>query len=125
MKEPDIEYSNYDPETGKILSNGIGSRSQAALNGVFVEGHWDFYKHVVVDGEAQLKDPEEIEQLELSEAWHKLKKKRKILLQDTDWTQFEDSPADAAAWAVYRQQLRDLPANTEDPREVTWPVPPS
>ena len=29
------------------------------------------------------------------------------------------------AWKTYRQQLRDLPANTSDPTNPTWPTKPS
>jgi hypothetical protein len=38
-------------------------------------------------------------------------------LARTDWTQVADAPVDAAAWAVYRQALRDLPStiNIADP----------
>ena len=28
------------------------------------------------------------------------------------------------AWKTYRQQLRDLPANTSDPTKPTWPTKP-
>jgi hypothetical protein len=38
-------------------------------------------------------------------------------LARTDWTQVADAPVNAAAWATYRQALRDLPAtiNLADP----------
>lgn len=38
-------------------------------------------------------------------------------LAATDWTQVADAPVNAAAWATYRQALRDLPAtiNLADP----------
>ena len=29
-----------------------------------------------------------------------------------------------AEWATYRQTLRDLPANTADPSNPTWPTKP-
>ena len=29
------------------------------------------------------------------------------------------------AWSVYRQALRDLPANTPDPTNITWPTEPT
>jgi hypothetical protein len=46
-------------------------------------------------------------------------------LAASDWTQIADSPADAAAWAEYRQALRDLPATIKDPTaEVAWPETP-
>jgi len=34
---------------------------------------------------------------------------RNYELARTDWTQVADAPVDAAAWAAYRQALRDLP----------------
>lgn len=38
-----------------------------------------------------------------------------------DWTQLADSAADKAAWATYRQALRDVPSQTGFPWNVTWP----
>jgi len=67
----------------------------------------------------------EKEEKEVYRAWKDLRYNRKMLLSECDWTQVPDAPVDAAAWAVYRQQLRDLPANTTDPRNVEWPEPPS
>lgn len=45
-------------------------------------------------------------------------------LSDTDWTQVADAPVDSAAWAVYRQSLRDVPSQAGFPWEVTWPTQP-
>jgi hypothetical protein len=45
-------------------------------------------------------------------------------LSRTDWTQVADAPVDQAAWANYRQALRDLPASNDDPREIDLPVAP-
>lgn len=45
-------------------------------------------------------------------------------LARTDWTQVADAPVDQAAWAIYRQALRDLPASNSDPRKITLPVAP-
>jgi len=50
--------------------------------------------------------------------------KRNALLASSDWTQAPDAPVDREAWAAYRQALRDLPANTTDPRNVAWPEEP-
>jgi len=38
---------------------------------------------------------------------------RNAQLAATDWTQIADAPVNASAWAAYRQQLRDLPANID------------
>ena len=46
---------------------------------------------------------------------------RNRLLAQSDWTQLPDAPVDTAAWAVYRQELRDAPASwTPGP---TWDAP--
>jgi hypothetical protein len=53
-----------------------------------------------------------------------LRTERNTKLSETDWTQSPDSPLTAEAkaeWAVHRQSLRDLPANTPDPTNPSWP----
>lgn len=45
-------------------------------------------------------------------------------LAATDWTQVADAPVNQAAWATYRQALRDLPASNADPREIELPTKP-
>ena len=47
---------------------------------------------------------------------------RNMRLAESDWTQVADAPVDRAAWATYRQALRDLPAQTGDIKQ--WPVKP-
>lgn len=42
----------------------------------------------------------------------------------SDWTQVADAPVDKAAWATYRQALRDITAQAGFPWNVTWPVKP-
>tara|TARA_R110000824_G_C15016684_1_gene657950 strand:- start:20 stop:298 length:279 start_codon:yes stop_codon:yes gene_type:complete len=52
-----------------------------------------------------------------------LRMKRNQLLADTDWWILRGSPTDAQT--AYRKALRDLPANTADPSNITWPTKPS
>jgi hypothetical protein len=47
--------------------------------------------------------------------------KRFQLLSLSDWTQLPDSPVDQAAWAAYRQELRDVPQQAGFPENVVWP----
>lgn len=51
--------------------------------------------------------------------------KRDFLLEKSDWTQVADVPVDKAAWAEYRQKLRDLPNQPGWPSEINWPKKPS
>ena len=45
-------------------------------------------------------------------------------LKDSDWTQVADSPMDQAAWATYRQALRDITAQEGFPWGIEWPEQP-
>ena len=49
---------------------------------------------------------------------------RNARLAVTDWTQLPDSVCDKKAWAIYRQELRDLPNNIENIDNVFYPIPP-
>jgi hypothetical protein len=49
-----------------------------------------------------------------------LRETRNILLKETDWT----DKYNIEEWVAYRQALRDLPANTEDPTNPVWPEQP-
>ena len=57
-------------------------------------------------------------------SWATLRQERQQRLAASDWTQVPDAPVDRLAWAEYRQALRDLPANTTDPRNPNWPTTP-
>jgi hypothetical protein len=54
----------------------------------------------------------------------RLRNWRDTELARTDWTQVADAPIDKAAWAIYRQALRDLPLQFNDIRNVVLPVKP-
>jgi len=41
-----------------------------------------------------------------------------------DWKSFYDAPVDKAAWATYRQSLRDVTAQSGFPYSITWPTNP-
>lgn len=46
---------------------------------------------------------------------------RDRLLVESDWTQLPDAPVDRAAWATYRQALRDFPSTWTPGPTVTFP----
>jgi len=54
----------------------------------------------------------------------KIRTERDAKLISSDWTQITDAPVDQAAWANYRQALRDIPEQAGFPNEVSWPVEP-
>ena len=49
---------------------------------------------------------------------------RDALLSQSDWTQVVDAPVDQAAWATYRQALRDVPLQAGFPENIVWPIAP-
>jgi len=70
---------------------------------------------------------EEINELESrleSQLPKEIREKRDNLLTNSDWTQVADAPVDQAAWATYRQALRDIPSQAGFPNEITWPTEP-
>jgi hypothetical protein len=56
--------------------------------------------------------------------WDVIRAERNKLLAESDWTQLPDAPVDAAAWASYRQALRDITTEA-NPFAVIWPESPS
>ena len=66
-----------------------------------------------------------VEQLPENKASANVRGRRNRLLKETDYTQLADAPGDTAAWATYRQALRDIPAQDGFPFTVTWPTEPS
>lgn len=121
-------FTFYDPETGEILSLMQGLQEDADLNGTYIEGKYPSEEYTVVSGQAERKPDSVIEATTIASAWVDLRAMRNGLLVDSDWTQVADAPITAdtqIAWQTYRQALRDLPANTTDPANPTWPTKPS
>ena len=94
-----------------------------------VDGKW-YTKYILGPVFANTEDVTAVEQ----EAAYKAQKdaefaanarnQRDTLLTQTDWTQVADAPVDKAAWAAYRQALRDVPQQIGFPTTITWPVKP-
>jgi hypothetical protein len=68
--------------------------------------------------------PYKLEALPLEQAERNVRDHRNNLLADTDWTQVADAPVDQAAWAAYRQALRDVTTQDGFPHDVAWPTEP-
>jgi hypothetical protein len=56
--------------------------------------------------------------------WEQIKLWRNQELAFTDWTQLPDAPVDKVKWAIYRQALRDLPAQGGKPDAAVFPKKP-
>ena len=65
----------------------------------------------------------EVDRLIADAPWADLRALRTRKLAETDWWAASDRTMTAEQTA-YRQALRDLPANTTDPENPTWPTKP-
>ena len=83
-----------------------------------IDGQW-FTKYSVADMDDEAKAATDAAQTV------SVRDQRNKKLADCDWTQLADAPVDKAAWASYRQELRDIPSQAGFPWEVTWPSVPA
>lgn len=116
--------------TGNIVSCGtsesiIDQRISSDNIQLWMDFPDDVEDYKIIDGSLVRISESEIDEREAEEAWALFRGLRDSLLASCDWTQVPDAPVDQAAWATYRQQLRDLPASTTDPSNVVWPERPS
>jgi hypothetical protein len=65
----------------------------------------------------------EVDADKLAQKTEQMRLERYRLLSASDWTQVPDAPTDKAAWAAYRQALRDITQHPEWPN-VDWPIQP-
>lgn len=118
----------YNTDEGRILGTYTGSENSIAANVPdgcsFIDGEFTGLFFKVVEGRVVHIEEEVINARELEEAWSDLRGKRNDELAKCDWTQGLDSPLTdikKQEWATYRQALRDLPSNTVDPSDISWP----
>lgn len=81
-----------------------------------------FSQEELTQKEMHLKSIDEEE--ELVKLKSNIRSHRNGILRDCDWTQVADASVDQAAWATYRQALRDVPQQAGFPYSVVWPVKP-
>ena len=70
---------------------------------------------------------DEIAKLEVSTKWEDIRRYRNDDLASSDWTILDDSPLASSKkleWQVYRQKLRDIPKDNDDPDNIEWPTKP-
>ena len=90
--------------------------------------HWREYQDWVELGNTP--DPEFTEQQILDNVWNDLRSERNSRLTATDFMMTYDfytnilTSQQQTDVTTYRQTLRDLPENTIDPSDPTWPVKP-
>lgn len=82
-----------------------------------IDGKW-FTKYSVTNMDVDAITAKDVEQAA------SVRTQRGAKLKDSDWTQVADAPVDQAAWAVYRQALRDITGQEGFPWTIDWPIAP-
>ena len=100
-------------EAGDALNTFVG----LASNNPFPVG--STYEGVVVHSVSSV-----VDDTQTDEEIYAARQERNALLVASDWSHVADAPVDRAAWAAYRQELRDVTSQETFPSEVTWPVAP-
>ena len=91
-----------------------------------IDGKW-YTKYIlgpVFTGDTAAADEAAYKAMKDAEQATNVRNQRTEKLADCDWTQLADSTADKAAWATYRQALRDIPLQTGFPWVIDWPTQP-
>jgi hypothetical protein len=110
-------------ENNKVVNIAVATPEYAAQQGWVelpqgVGIGWSF------DGGTPIPPPRDIEA-----EWAAVRAKRNELLAESDvyvmpdrWMIMQEE--EKLAWATYREALRDIPQNFDDPADVVWPVKP-
>ena len=87
------------------------------VNPTLIDGKWEMTWAVTPATPEQIAERTSAKEAEV-------RQQRNQLLSNCDWTQLPDAPVDAAVWATYRQELRDVTTQAGFPWEVQWPEQP-
>jgi hypothetical protein len=107
----DVGYEGapeFDPTTQRVVTSAMPS---------LIDSKWTLTKTI------EQQTPEQIAINTANKAAH-VRAERNKKLSTTDWTQVIDAPVDQAAWAAYRQALRDITSQEGFPWTVEWPKQP-
>lgn len=122
-----VSFTTFGPSDEFLLQHGAlkvnmfkehDRNTEKLINCVpYVENGWAYTVKVVS------KTPEDIE-VDIATKAARLREARNSALRESDWTQGKDIPDSISnPWALYRQNLRNLPAQEGFP-DVELPLPP-
>lgn len=135
-----IKVVQYIRATGEIIMSGTTCSTEGMESddiGIITDTSADVHNQYVLDGVVMDKPPQPSNlhrfdyttkswQIDIEAARNSLRAKRDYLLAASDWTQLPDVPSETKdKWALYRQALRDVPAQEGAPIAVVWPIKPT
>lgn len=104
VSPPSVEHTQTWQEVSPVLENGVWKQSYSVTN--------------ITAEELAIKT---------EEASKDIRTTRDKLIAETDWVVIKNLELNQnvpGAWEVYRQALRDVPAQAGFPHNVTWPAKP-
>ena len=119
----DVHAVHWNGSSGEIEYNDGKANLGITSIGIYSQAETSFNNEI-----QRQKDLGDASVSQSSFLWEKLRNERDNLLLFSDFTQLGDiglSDSKKAEWVTYRKALRDLPANTSDPANPTWPTKPS
>jgi len=123
-------------KTCSCLQDDLSLQYEASIEN-YIDGSFDYTKYYISNGAPVLIPPSPnqycvfnydtkqwVDPRTNETQWLVVKGQRNSLLASSDWTQMPDVEINTkAAWATYRQQLRDITTQT-DPFNIIWPSKP-
>ena len=119
----DVHAVHWDGSSGEVEYNDGKANLDITSIGIYSQAETTFNNEI-----QRRKDLDDEYVNSSTFLWMKLRSERDNLLLSSDFTQLGDiglSESKKTEWVNYRQALRDLPANTSDPANPTWPTKPS
>ena len=115
--------------SGEDYSVSVADVDENAVN---VSGHIHstfeyLHYHLKWDGSKVVKDDAALTACQTAEKWKNIRAERDHYLAESDWVVIKAKETGgnvSSAWKTYRQDLRDVPSQS-DPDDITWPTKPS
>jgi hypothetical protein len=124
LRFPNTSFSiPFEPPSDYVFVAGIPQPScnytQNIAEGTpeLIEGTWTQVWNIVDATTKQITERTDAKKQEI-------RANRNRRLTECDWTQLSDAPVNAAEWATYRQELRDLTTQAGFPWNIDWPEAP-
>ncbi len=118
-----FDYSGEDYEIHEVDVDVVSFNQSGHIVSDLEGTHY----HLSWDGSSVSADDDALATYQTAEKWKEVRKQRDRLLSQTDWVVVkakETGSTLSSAWKKYRQDLRDVPTQT-DVDNITWPTKPS
>ena len=118
-----VDYSGEDYEIHEVDVDVVSLTKSGHIVSDLKGTHY----HLSWDGSSVSADDDALATYQTAEKWKDIRSQRDALLSDTDWVVVKAKETGgnvSSAWKKYRQDLRDVPTQS-DPDKITWPTKPS